>query len=68
MFSSTARRLLQYVGGTKLTDLPKEWQTSVSKVLSEEERVVSTVTANYLGNIDPSFTSGTKDYAGRNQV
>jgi hypothetical protein len=40
MFSNTARRLLQFVGGTKLTDLPKEWQASVERVLSEQETAV----------------------------
>lgn len=40
MFQGTARRLIQYVGGTKLSDLPKTWQTPVDKVLSEEEIAV----------------------------
>ncbi|KMK55498.1 hypothetical protein Y699_09507 [Aspergillus fumigatus Z5] len=38
MFQSTARRLYQLIGKTKLTDLPPEWQTPVSQVLDAEEK------------------------------
>jgi hypothetical protein len=41
MFQSTARRLYQLIGKTKLTDLPPEWQTPVSQVLDAEEKAVS---------------------------
>lgn len=51
MFASTARRLLQVVGGTKLIDLPKEWQAPVEKVLSDQEAAVR----DYLKDLRDAF-------------
>ncbi|KAK2756124.1 hypothetical protein FQN54_005532 [Arachnomyces sp. PD_36] len=38
ILQATARRLIQYVGGTKLTDLPISWQAPVDQVLSQQEK------------------------------
>ncbi|KAL4813555.1 hypothetical protein BDW67DRAFT_106427 [Aspergillus spinulosporus] len=37
MFKATARHLYQIIGKTKLSDLPVEWQATVSNVLDTEE-------------------------------
>ena len=55
MFSSTARRFLQLIGGTKLTDLPKEWQAPVERVLSEQEATVrdTSIIQEFLSECSP---------------
>ena len=40
MLGRTAKRFISYVGNTKLTDLPKPWQTAVDKVCNAQEAAV----------------------------
>jgi hypothetical protein len=62
MFQSTARRLYQLIGKTKLTDLPLEWQGPVSQVLAEEEKTVgdsSSMIVTFTYKHDRTLTSRT---------
>ena len=63
MLRKTASRLIQYVGGTKLADLPAEWQAPVDSVLQAQEAGVSAPFHFVCRNTD-YFWEGLKDYKG----